>query len=355
MKAGKSYIALLSAAGMLLLIFDSKTAQSAAVSGIDLCIHMLIPSLFPFLVLSVLLTGTLSSRSARWMRWFCKLLKIPTGAESLLVVSTLGGYPAGAQSISALCRQGQINSVQAMRLLAFCNNAGPAFIFGVLGASFSSNVVPFVLWSVHVVSAFLVGMLLPCAKDAEKVSTVFHDVRLTDAIAQSIKTMALICGWVICLKIMIAYADSFVLKFLPLSAQVIITGLLELSNGCLRLSEVEFESIRFLIASFLLPLGGLCVALQTAAVTKGISMRLYFPGKILQCCISVFLSCLFQFVLPFEFHVNCAVPAIFSISIAIFIISNFQYSKKTVEFQPPLMYNRLNNSNEVSSCCFVKQ
>jgi hypothetical protein len=154
---------------------------------------------------------------------------------------------------------------------------------------------------------------------------------------------------------MIAYTDSLVLKILPLSAQVIITGLLELSNGCLRLSEVEFESIRFLIASFLLPLGGLCVALQTAAVTKGISMRLYFPGKILQCCISVFLSCLFQFVLPFEFHVNCAIPAIFSILIAIFIISNFQYSKKTVEFQPPLMYNRLKNSKEVSSCCFVKQ
>ena len=355
MKDGKIYIALLSTAGMLLLIFDGKTAQSAAIAGIDLCIRMLIPALFPFLVLSVLLTSALCSHSARWLQWFCRIIRIPKGAESLLVVSTLGGYPAGAQSISVLHRQGQINASQAMRLLAFCNNAGPAFIFGVLGTNFSSKVVPVVLWLIHIISAFLVGILLPYEKESQCVSAAFHDVRLTDAIAQSIKTMALICGWVICLKILIAYVDSLLLKFLPLPVQIIITGLLELSNGCLRLSEVEFESIRFLIASFLLPLGGLCVALQTAAVTKGISMLLYFPGKILQCCISVFLSCLFQFILPFEFRFNCAVPAMLSILIAIFIVLNFQYSKKTVAFQPPLMYNRFNKLKEVSSCCFAKQ
>lgn len=355
MKDGKSYIALLSTAGMLLLIFDGKTAQSAAILGIDLCIRMLIPALFPFLVLSVLLTGSLSSQSARWLQWFCKIIGIPKGAESLLVVGTLGGYPAGAQSISVLHRQGQINASQAMRLLAFCNNAGPAFIFGVLGTNFSNKVVPVVLWLIHIVSAFLVGILLPHTKETESISTDFHVVRLTDAIAQSIKTMALICGWVICLRIVLAYIDSLFLKFLPLSVQIIITGLLELSNGCLRLSEIEFESIRFLIASFLLPLGGLCVALQTAAVTEGISMRLYFPCKILQCCISVFLSSLLQFILPFEFYCDCTIPIIVLIVIAVFITSNFQYSKKTVEFHSPLMYNRLNKSKEVSSCCFAKQ
>lgn len=355
MKAGKTYIALLSTAGLFLLIFDGRTAQSAAIAGIDLCIRMLIPALFPFLVLSILLTGALSNQSARWLQWFCRIIRIPKGAESLLVVSTLGGYPAGAQSISMLYRQGQINASQAMRLLAFCNNAGPAFIFGVLGTNFSCKVVPVVLWLIHIISAFLVGILLPYEKESQSVSAVFHDVRLTDAIAQSIKTMALICGWVICLKIVLAYVDSVFLKFLPLSIQIIITGLLELSNGCLRLSEVEFESIRFLIASFLLSLGGLCVALQTTAVTEDISMRLYFPGKILQCCISVFLSCLLQFILPFEFHYDCSIPIIVSIVIAVFVAANFQYSKKTVEFHSPLMYNRLNKSKEVSSCYFAKQ
>ena len=91
MKDGKIYIALLSTAGMLLLIFDGKTAQSAAIAGIDLCIRMLIPALFPFLVLSVLLTSALCSHSARWLQWFCRIIRIPKGAESLLVVSTLGG------------------------------------------------------------------------------------------------------------------------------------------------------------------------------------------------------------------------------------------------------------------------
>ena len=128
-----------SAAGMLILILDSKTALSGASGGIDLCIRTLIPSLFPFFVLSVLLTGALSGQAGKYLRSIGTICKVPEGAESLIAVSILGGYPAGAQNVSVLFRRGQINASQAARLLAFCNNAGPAFIFSAVGLEVFGN------------------------------------------------------------------------------------------------------------------------------------------------------------------------------------------------------------------------
>ena len=45
-----------SSAGMLVLILDGKAALLGAQAGVELCLNTVIPSLFPFFVLSVLLT-----------------------------------------------------------------------------------------------------------------------------------------------------------------------------------------------------------------------------------------------------------------------------------------------------------
>jgi len=348
-------IAIISAAGMLMLILDSKTALHGAAEGIDLCIRVLIPSLFPFFVLSVLLTGALSGQAVRCLQPIGAACRMPKGSESLIAVSMLGGYPVGAQSISLLFHQGQIHASQAMRLLPFCNNAGPAFIFGVLGLFFSGKYIPWLLWAVHILSSVLTGMLLPDAEYQDQIRPPARLISFTEALSQAVKIQALVCGWVIFMRIILAFLESWILQFLPAPFQIILTGFLELSNGCIRLAELEREGLRFIIASALLSLGGLCVTLQTASAVNGISMRLYFPGKALQCCFSILLSCLLQSVFPATSR--CSYPtiivtAVITIPLAILFM---QYSKKVVEFPKPLVYNRINMTKEVSSCCFVKK
>ena len=44
---------------MLALILDGRTAIDGARQGIELCLRTVIPSLFPFFVLSILLTSSL--------------------------------------------------------------------------------------------------------------------------------------------------------------------------------------------------------------------------------------------------------------------------------------------------------
>lgn len=298
MKTHNRYIAIICAAGMLLLILDSQTALNGAAEGISLCINSLIPSLFPFFVLSILLTGALAGQAIRCLKPIGKLCKLPAGSESIFAVCMLGGYPVGAQNISLLFQQGQLTHTQAERMLGFCNNAGPSFIFGVLGIMFSSKITPWLLWSIHILSALIVGALLPVSENECRISPRIKQIDFTEALSRAVKLQALVCGWVIFMRVILAFMERWVFHYFPLNLQIIISGLLELSNGCIRLSTLPNEGLRFIIASALLSLGGICVTLQTTSASKGVSMRMYFPGKLLQCSISILISTFLQYSFP---------------------------------------------------------
>lgn len=329
MKIRNLRTAIAAAFGMLVLILDGKTALSGAAEGIKLCLNTLVPSLFPFFLLSVLLTGSMSGQAVPLLRPIAALCKIPKGAESILTIGFLGGYPVGAQNVALLHRSGQLSGQQAARMICFCNNAGPAFIFGILGTMFSEQKIPWMLWIVHILSALLVGMLLPGETEKKQLQPCARPIRLTDALEQSVKIMALVCGWVLITRIVLAFLERWFLWLLPVPAQIAVCGILELSNGCIRLEQIGCEGLRFMLAAAMLSLGGICVTLQTASVTEGISMRYYFPGKLLQGCASVLLSAALQPLFPAQARYCNPLPALLAALTALGCILTFQYCKKS--------------------------
>ena len=74
-----------SAAALFILIIDGKTAISAGVEAVDLCMRVLIPSLFPFFVISALLTRSNSGLSKLFSP-LGRLLRLPAGSESILMI-----------------------------------------------------------------------------------------------------------------------------------------------------------------------------------------------------------------------------------------------------------------------------
>ena len=291
-------MALSAAAAMLVLILDGKTALEGTSEGLSVCLCTLIPSLFPFFLLSSLLTGALSGQAIPILKPVDKLCRIPAGAESALAIGLLGGYPIGAQSVALMHRAGQLSGQQAARMITFCNNAGPAFIFGILSGMFTSPVMPWLLWSIHICSAVMVGILLPGDRQDQPIQSSFHHLSLTELMIQALRAMALVCGWVIIMRMVLTFLDRWFLWMLPTPAQVAASGILELSNGCIQLLRIDCEGLRFIVAAGLLAFGGICVTLQTASVTSGISMVLYFLGKVLQSSVSILLAYLMQWMLP---------------------------------------------------------
>jgi hypothetical protein len=293
MRRQQRLTALFAAMGMLILILDSKTVLSGMQSGINLCIRTVIPALFPFFLLSILLTSSLSGTNLPLLTPLANLLRIPKGSESILISGFLGGYPVGAQAVSAAYTSGYLSRSAAERMLSFCSNAGPAFLFGMVGHIFSDSTAALWLWIIHIIGAILVALFQPVADNSEKAPIPASPITVTDAMQRSIKVMATVCSWVILFRVLLSFLSRWFLWVLPGTVQVIITGLLELSNGCCELARIATPELRFVICSGMLAWGGLCVTMQTASVLQGLSLLSYLKGKILQALLSLLLSAAF--------------------------------------------------------------
>lgn len=266
--AVKRYLAAAGGAlGMLVLILDGRTAMAGAAEGVELCIRTLIPGLFPFFFLSAVLTGSLSG-------------------GGLLMTGILGGYPVGAANAARAYRAGHLTKSEAERQMVLCNCAGPSFLFGVVTPVLGELWMGFALWGIYLTSVLALWAIFPkCAP----VPGVRRPVRVQQTMADSIRAMAGVCGWVIFFRVWTAVLDRWVLWLLPQWGQAVVYGLLELSGGCLSLAEID-APLRTVLAAGFLGFGGLCVLLQTASVADGLSLRLYFPGKLFQGVLCMLLA-----------------------------------------------------------------
>lgn len=291
----KELIGIAAALGLLLLITDSETAHTGAYNGIMLCLQTVIPAIFPFMVLSGIITNTVTGIRLPLLSHLGKLCKIPPGNEMLLITGFLGGYPVGAQCISNAYENGNLTQADARRLMGFCSNAGPAFIFGMTGRLFNGSWVACIIWLIQIVSALAVAVILP-RRDSR---SCFHPQRkpYTFPFRDCIVSMGMICGWIVLFRILIAFLSNTFLSAMPQIIFTAVQGLLELSCGCIELYHIRSEFARFVLCNCLLSFGGLCVWVQTRSVVRRNGMGLYLPGKLLQTLISGVISAVSGFFL----------------------------------------------------------
>lgn len=295
MSAGKELKKLIPAAlGLAVLILDSRTAVEGAQDGLELCLRTVVPSLFPFIFLSSLLTSTLLSGKLRTSRVLCRLFKIPYGADGILLTGLLGGYPVGAKCVAEALDRGQLSAADAERMLVFCNAAGPAFLFGITGSVFEMRWAPWCLWGIHLFSAWLVSRLIPSKPSTFIVAPTPVETNLPQRLRQSLRVMGEICGWIILMRVLISIFEKWFLWSIPNHWQTLICGILELSNGCTSSANINNTGLRFIFCSVMLGFGGLCVALQTSSVANGVKQALYIPGKIMQALISFLIAFVVQ-------------------------------------------------------------
>ena len=285
--------------GLTVLILDGKTAIEGAQNGLEVCFHTVIPSLFPFIFLSSLLTGSLTGGTLIHSNPLRRLFRIPNGSEAILLTGLLGGYPIGAKCVNEALINGQLSPNDAERMTVFCNAAGPAFLFGMAANLFEQRWIPWCLWCIHLFSALCIARLLPGDVHYFHPNGKSFTFNVTRRFRQSIQSMAEICGWIILSRIVISILLKWCLWCLPHGLQIGIIGIMELSNGCIFLYQIENSGLRLILCSMFLGFGGMCVALQTFSTANSISCRKYLTGKMMQGMISFVLSYMIQrFTLP---------------------------------------------------------
>ena len=281
----------LAASGLAVLILDGRVAIVGAREGLQLCLNTLVPTLFPFFFLSNILTAGLMGRKIPLLRPLGRICKLPEGAEYILIAGFLGGYPLGAQCISQACESGSLSNLDGRRMLAFCNNCGPAFVFGVCGTLFQDSNIPWLLFSIQILSAIAVAVILP-GKPRHCGVILGRKPSAVQALRRALLSMAGVCGWVVLFRTALAVLERWFGWYISATGNVIINGILELSNGCIGLYSIERSQLRFILCAGFLTFGGLCVTMQTYSAATGVDRSMYFPGKVLQTDISLTLACL---------------------------------------------------------------
>ncbi len=281
----------------LILILDARTVLAGAKDGISLCLQTVIPSLFPFFILSNIITGNISGAPLRILSPIGRLCRIPKGSEIFLLLGFLGGYPVGAKSVSDAYRDKKLSQQDAERMLGFCNNPGPAFIFGMVATLFHTYSIAWILWAINITSALFTAILLPGKSNSEYRTDNHNQIKITEALNKSVQIIANVCAWVIVFRIIIAICKRYFLYLLPTQGQVTMIGILELSNGCFFLSSISTEAERFLLCCIFLTFGGFCVTMQTASQLNGLRLGIYLRTKALQTIISALLALILQPVL----------------------------------------------------------
>lgn len=308
-----------------LMVFPQE-CLAAAKTGLALCGNVIIPSLFPFFVLSSLvvdlgLAGYLGRALEPVMR---PLFRVNGSCATALALGFIGGYPVGARTAITLYQQGQCTKTEAQRLLAFCNNSGPAFILGVVGAGvFQSGRLGILLYLTHMAASCLVGLIFrfygPREDAASHAAPTFQAKRFTAAFTQAVTgamTSTLnICAFVLFFTVMLrllvlagiipALADFLGHALAPLGfdeswAAQLLTGLVELSSGVAGLTGSGHLAGRAAMAAFMLGWAGVSIHCQvlTFLADSGLSPGTYFLGKLLHGCVSAALVWLLARLLP---------------------------------------------------------
>lgn len=224
------------------LLFFPDVSATAAREGVMLCLQTVLPSLFPFFVLSSLLVQSdvprLLSRAMAGVMY--PLFGVSGAGASALILGLLGGYPVGARTVAELYGRGEIAREEAEQLLAFCNNSGPGFFLGVCGtAVFGSARAGAYLYLIHVGAALVTGVLLrrdlglPRRKAVSRQRAPFDlAAALPAAVQGSFAAVGSVSAFVIFFMVLLRLLSLVpALAALPPLPRAALFGFVEMTNG----------------------------------------------------------------------------------------------------------------------------
>lgn len=311
---------LLSAAALTLLRFPSESAKGVS-DGIELCFTSVIPSLFPFLVLSPFFTeyglsdkiGSVFRKPVRF------IFRQSPNAASVILFSNIGGFPVGARMIKQLFESGKISRGQGQRLMLFCINPGPAFVIscvghGMLGSAKAGTLI----FASLVASALLLGFFTRFAAEEpeNKFDAVFPSdgksasAALVAAAGQSTSGIIGVCGWVI-----IFSAAARLLEIFELSdgIQLLLRCTLEITNGC----KSAAGRLPIPVIAGIIGWSGLCVHCQVmpTVLTVGLPVKVFLTGRIVNGALAAVICQGLLKIFPvntaaLSFNADSVVPAL---------------------------------------------
>lgn len=309
---------------LFLLLFYSKDCILLSSNGLLIWYRNMIPSLFPFMVLSgFMVRSNLSSTLGHWIQPILGIFfKLPSHMLYTIFMGFLCGFPMGAKIVADLLEEGQISLKEGEYLLAFSNNIGPLYMLGYVIPLFQYESTLKTLAFMYFIP-FVYGLfLLYFTKKSEYVSKKKYSsvnmvcCQLTNtpkfsknyliffqqALFSAIEQITLLGGCMIffnCIQIFpkklastlanfqifnhVDFMESIFCSFIEIG------GGLDLLSSSIHNSSFSFDSLYLTLS--LLTFGGLSCMIQTYFIIKntGLKISTYIKHKAIQSCIFILL------------------------------------------------------------------
>lgn len=289
----------------------------ASQNAVLLWANTIVPSMLPFFILNAMLNsaGGIELIGKCFRLPSEKLLKLPGEAAFVLAAGYSTGVPVSASLIAELRKNKVLSREEGNRLLAFSANVSPAFLLSavsisMLGAKEFGPVLAAVHYGTNLGLTILTCLFF--RKEPIKTQTLQKGpspkqssmAYFTEAIFQSLRTVFLIGGIILCFFILIAFFDTIgiiriIAELFDLSKQEqamtegLFCGILEITAGTSALSESAIsDPQKTALISAVLAFGGLSAAFQIASVIRqtDLSLRFYLKYKIIQGVLAYTIS-----------------------------------------------------------------
>ena len=302
-KTGRDLLATTLLLGIFLLTVTHIMLVSEAIQkALYLCAKALIPTLFPFLILTDLLLSTEGSEKLLTVisTPISRLLRLSKSGGVVFLLGAIFGFPMGAKAIARYYPEGRLSKEEAERLLLFSGNASPFFLIGSVGAGMlSSPQAGIMLYLLQLFVSLGCGTFLGCfAKHTSNNDVAFSrstfKISFPRSVQGAVKQILFISGYVVffsaILSVLLPYLSHPFLKQLC-------SSLFEISNACAAASTRTTLILPF--CAFSACFSGVCVYFQTLDCIEGcgLNTKRYLPTKLLCGVLAFFLALL----LP-DFH-----------------------------------------------------
>lgn len=280
-----------------------KEASKGVYDGLMLCFKNVVPSLFPFMIVSSLIAQ--SDVTSKLSKVFSPVMRVlfrqPAQAFSVVILSQIGGFPVGASLVNQLYDKGALSSNEAKRLMIFCINPGPAFVISYIGSALlNSAKAGTVIYFSVVLSSLIIGFCTrffsdgfisgETKKDADFISP---SETLVKSVKKSSISMFGICSWVVVFS-----CAGQLLSLLPLSEseQIFLSIVLEVTNGC----KNAAQALPIYAIAGAVGWCGVCVHFQVMDTIIKIKLKLkyFLAARIINASVAIIISYLLFQLFP---------------------------------------------------------
>jgi len=287
---------------LLEIILNKILVSDTILYSIELWSTTILPSLFPFFILSdILIKYNITDYIPKWIKnIFYKLFKLSKYSLSIFFLSLISGFPSNARNTKQYYQNKLITKEEASNILAFTHFSNPIFILSTISVFFLHNALygKIILIS-HYIGNIIIGLIFRNKNNyptkinytKDNIKSQNFSIVLTNAITSSIDTLLLIFGTLTCFLIL----SSLIINYinLPPYESSILKCILEITMGINSLSKLPINDIyKVIISTMAISFGGLSVHMQVISQISDTDIS-YIPfliGRILHLTISGIIS-----------------------------------------------------------------